>query len=205
MINIQGQLAIRTITGRNGNFNVGRLITSIGEFVVKDATLDQYDEGKYDGQFVVTEIKPSCYTHGGRLVMEVRARLGGMTLDDLDKLTEEESDDLDNREPDPILEEVAKQPAAAAPTPPVPQPKAEHAAKDMTPFGVAKPSGKVPAESTSADAELFGAIWPLGDVVKIDPTEDRQTIRDQRQRLSELGYTLNFRSQQWTRKGAESQ
>lgn len=35
MINIPGQLAIRTISGRNGEFNVRRL--SIGEFVIKDA------------------------------------------------------------------------------------------------------------------------------------------------------------------------
>ena len=51
MINIPGQLAIRTISGRNGEFNVGRLSTSIGEFVIKDALLDQYDEGKYRGDF----------------------------------------------------------------------------------------------------------------------------------------------------------
>ncbi|WP_156357497.1 MULTISPECIES: DUF3275 family protein, partial [Pseudomonas syringae group] len=33
MINLPGYLAIRTISGRNGAFNVGRLSTSIGEFV----------------------------------------------------------------------------------------------------------------------------------------------------------------------------
>ena len=32
MITIPGQLAIKTIHGRNGDFNVGRLATSIGEF-----------------------------------------------------------------------------------------------------------------------------------------------------------------------------
>lgn len=42
MINIPGQLAIRTINGRNGEFNVGKLSTSIGEFVIKDALLDQH-------------------------------------------------------------------------------------------------------------------------------------------------------------------
>ncbi len=51
MIHIDGQLAIRTITGRNGKFNVGRLATSIGEFVIKDALLDQYTEGKVPRQF----------------------------------------------------------------------------------------------------------------------------------------------------------
>ncbi len=58
MITIPGQLAIKTIHGRNGDFNVGRLATSIGEFVVKNAELDQYREGKYDGDFVIVEIRP---------------------------------------------------------------------------------------------------------------------------------------------------
>ncbi len=39
MISITGQLAIRTISGRLGLFNVGRLSTSIGEFTIKDALL----------------------------------------------------------------------------------------------------------------------------------------------------------------------
>jgi hypothetical protein len=63
MITLPGQLAIKTIHGRNGDFNVGRLATSIGEFVIKNAELDQYREGKYEGDFVITEIRPSTYTH----------------------------------------------------------------------------------------------------------------------------------------------
>lgn len=42
--------------------------------------LDQYDEGKYDGEFIITEIRPSTYNASGRMVIEVRAPLGGMTL-----------------------------------------------------------------------------------------------------------------------------
>ncbi len=50
MIKIPGHLAIRTIQGRNGAFNVGRLSTSIGEFVIKDAVLEQHVEGKITGK-----------------------------------------------------------------------------------------------------------------------------------------------------------
>ena len=75
MITIPGQLAIKTIHGRNGDFNVGRLATSIGEFVVKNAELDQYREGKYDGDFVIVEIRPSTYNANGRMVIEIRAHL----------------------------------------------------------------------------------------------------------------------------------
>jgi hypothetical protein len=202
MITIPGQLAIRTIVGRHGDFNVGRLTTSIGEFVVKDAQLDQYKEGKYDGQFVVTEIKPSGYNHGGRFVMEVRAYLGGMTLDDLDALTQEDTDALDDRERDPIEEEVPPgEPKPCRPTvaKPKPEPKPD-AADDMTPFGMGTPVEK-PDATPSDDEVLFGTLWPLGPVVKIDPTVGRQLIRDQSKRLGELGYELDFRSQQWSLKG----
>ena len=199
MITIPGQLAIRTIVGRNGDFNVGRLTTSIGEFVVKDPQLDQYREGKYDGQFVVTEIKPSSYSHRGRFVMEVRAHLGGMTLDDLDTLTQEDTDALDDRERDPIEEDVQQtvsKPASTSVTKPKPTVQ-----DDMTPFGMEK-AVETPADtpSASADEVLFGTLWPLGPVVKIDPTVGRQLIRDQSKRLGELGYELDFRSQQWSLK-----
>ena len=80
MITLPGQLAIKTIHGRNGDFNVGRLATSIGEFVIKNAELDQYNEGKYEGDFIITEIRPSTYSTSGRMVIEIRAHLGGMTL-----------------------------------------------------------------------------------------------------------------------------
>src|SRR3546814_13365446 len=70
MITIPGQLAIKNIHGRNGDFNVGRLATSIGEFVVKTAELDQYREGKYDGVFVIVEIRTSTYHDKGRMVLQ---------------------------------------------------------------------------------------------------------------------------------------
>ncbi len=43
MIYITGQLAIRSISGRLGLFNAGRLITSISEFTIKDALSDQIE------------------------------------------------------------------------------------------------------------------------------------------------------------------
>jgi hypothetical protein len=51
MITLPGQLAIKTIHGSNGDFNVGRLATSIGEFVVKNAELDQYRRRQVRGRF----------------------------------------------------------------------------------------------------------------------------------------------------------
>ena len=200
MITIPGQLAIKTIHGRNGDFNVGRLATSIGEFVIKNAELDQYDEGKYEGDFVITEIRPSTYNASGRMVIEIRAHLGGMTLSSIDRLTRDEASRLSPQEVDPIDEE------AAAPAPAVARPKSKPAKKiraasdpleDTTPFGAPDPTTK--ADTEAEDAALFGTLWPLGDVVKLDATVDRRTLREQRDRLGALGYEFEPLSQQWHR------
>ncbi|RMV79112.1 hypothetical protein ALP05_04384 [Pseudomonas caricapapayae] len=204
MITVQGQLAIRTISGRHGDFNVGKLYTSFGEFAVKDAALDQYGEGKYDGQFIITEIKSACYQGAGRLVVEVRASLGGMILDGLDNLTDEETDALEHREHDPIEEESS----TAAPSepvkvdaPPVASAPVLSDSDDLTPFGMGEPTPLAPPVDrsvVSTDELLFGSLWPLGHTVKIDPTVSRQLIRDQCRRLTALGYELDFRSQTWS-------
>src|SRR3546814_20853493 len=62
---VSGQLTLRTIRGRNGPFTVGRLTTHLGVFEVKDAELEQYPEGKYDGEFVIRYIYPRAYPTGG--------------------------------------------------------------------------------------------------------------------------------------------
>ena len=201
MITLPGQLAIKTIHGRNGDFNVGRLATSIGEFVVKNAELDQYTEGKYEGDFVIAEIRPSTYNANGRMVIEIRALLGGMTLSNIDALSRDEARRLSPQEVDPIDEE------AQAPAPAVPQakPKAKPRSPrdplvDTTPFG-SEPAA-ASAEATAhadddGDAALFGTLWPLGDVVKLDATVDRRVLRQQRDRLGDLGYEFAPLSQDW--------
>lgn len=207
MITIPGQLAIRTISGRNGDFNVGRLATSIGEFVIKDALLDQYHEGKYRGDFVIAEIRPSYYSTGGRLVVEIRAKLDSMTLDDLDNLTAEETASLSSTELDPLDEEqLQTPPESSQPTgkekPPAPArttPKTSPGTTEEAPFGMSDAKPAPAGDATSEDAELFGTIWPLGETVKLDTTVDRQRLRAQSARLGELGYTLDFRQQVWNR------
>jgi len=198
MITLPGQLAIKTIHGRNGDFNVGRLATSIGEFVIKNAELDQYREGKYEGDFVITEIRPSTYNTSGRMVIEIRAHLGGMTLSNIDHLSRDEANRLSPQEVDPIDEEAQR---------PVPSTSASAEAKaatssdplvDTTPFGAdvsAKPASKPVTQDD--DATLFGALWPLGEIVKLDATVDRRLLRQQRDRLGALGYEFAPLSQDW--------
>ncbi len=200
MINIPGQLAIRTISGRNGEFNVGRLSTSIGEFVIKDALLDQYNEGKYRGDFLITEIRPSYYSTAGRLVVEIRAKLESMSLDDVDNLTAEDAAKLSPSEPDPIDEEPSS--TQTKPQRQRKMPTAAAAVSNVNELSSAEdaPLGMPPSSSTNSteqDAALFGTIWPLGDTVKLDTTVDRQRLRQQCTRLGELGYVLDFKLQVW--------
>lgn len=198
MVTLPGQLAIKTIHGRNGDFNVGRLSTSIGEFVIKNAELDQYDEGKYDGDFVIAEIRPSTYNTSGRMVIEIRAHLGGMTLSNIDRLSKDEAQRLSPQEVDPIDEE-AQAPAAAA------RPPARTKARstrdplvDTTPFG-SEPAAASPSNASAEDddAALFGMLWPLSEIVKLDATVDRRVLRQQRDRLDAMGYRFEPLSQDW--------
>ncbi len=196
MITIPGQLAIKTIHGRNGDFNVGRLATSIGEFVVKNAELDQYTEGKYEGDFVIAEIRPSTYSANGRMVIEIRALLGGMTLSNIDALSRDEARRLSPQEVDPIDEETQ------APVPDSTKAAAKPRSRssrdplvDTTPFGSEPPAAA--SEASADDAALFGALWPLGAIVKLDATVDRRILRQQRDRLGALGYEFAPLSQDW--------
>ena len=209
-ITVPGQLTLRTIRGRNGPFNVGRLVTPIGKFAVKDAELEQYPEGKYDGEFVIRYIFAKSYPVAGGARFEVRANLDGMTLNGIEKLSRDEARSFTTQEVDPLDEELGAQPAS---TPAKPA-KASRPAKpasvqasadpliDTTPFGVDAPppaAAAAPGSTEDGDAALFGLLWPLGESVKLDSTIDRRTLRAQIARLGELGYALDFKTQEWSR------
>lgn len=195
---VPGQLTLRTIRGRNGPFNVGRLVTSIGEFAVKDADLEQYPEGKYDGTFHIRYIFPKAYPTAGGMRFEIRANLDGMTLSGLDQLSNDEARSFAPQEVDPLDEEQAQ------PAMPVAKPTSSPAVQastdplvDTTPFGFDSQPVAATNGPDSEDAALFGLLWPLGESVKLDSTIDRRTLRAQIARLGELGYALDFKSQQW--------
>ena len=203
MITISGQLAIKTIHGRNGDFNVGRLATSIGDFVIKNAELDQYREGKYEGDFVITEIRPSTYSTSGRMVIEIRAHLGGMTLSNIDALSRDEATRLSPQEVDPIDEETSSPAPSTAPVSADPATtRASDPLIDTSPFGAASPVVTKSDDASTDDVALFGMLWPLGDIVKLDATVDRRLLRQQRDRLGALGYEFAPLSQDWHRVAA---
>lgn len=204
MITVPGQLAIKTINGRNGSFNVGRLKTSIYSFTVKDAELDQYKEGVYEGEFVIDHIYVRSYPINSGMAFEIRAVLGEMTLTNADRLTSEDASSMAKAEPDPADEEKVPPPAPAIPvSQPAPDPSTAAppaAASDAPAEDAAKAASEdAPPAEDSADASLFGVLWPLGDHVKLDTTVPRQLLREQIRRLDKLGYTMDFKAQEFVR------
>ncbi|WP_163558389.1 DUF3275 family protein [Halomonas sp. NO4] len=206
MIKLPGRLTVRTIHGRNGPFNVGRLATSIGEFVIKDPQLDQFSEGMFEGEFLLLEIRPASYFAGGRLVVEVRAKVGEMLLTDDGMLVTQHGPRFDSAEMDPLEEEGA---APASPMPSAQPAQAEPSSPQAPATAPQGPAGEAPAPGPQApdthatgqevdpDAELFGLLWPLGQSVKLDPTVDRVLFRRQVSRLKELGYRFQAPTQTW--------
>lgn len=193
-----GRLSVKTIHGRNGPFNVGRLATSLGEFTVKDPQLDQFSEGVFEGEFLVEQIRPASYIAGGRMVVEVRAKVGEMLLSDDGVLVTPSSEPhFDSAEVDPLEEPTqsgqlpAEPPGEPSPVAPVTSEKSEE-------------SGQLSQgpDMQDPDAALFGHLWPIANTVKLDPTIDRGLFRQQCQRLKELGYQFQGRTQTWLLRAA---
>jgi len=102
MIKLSGSVHIRSIDGRHGSFNVGRLTTEIGEFAVKRG-IEEFDPGAYSGEFTISRIYPASYVIGGRSIVEVRADIEAIALVDVDT-TIDEQEPIAAVEPEPEAE-----------------------------------------------------------------------------------------------------
>lgn len=189
-ISLSGKLRVKRINGANGPFCVGDLETELGEFRVKDAVLDQFEDGLYEGVFWIQQIFPWSYLSYGRMVVEVRAKLTDLQIEGHARVN---ADSRDLVEPDPAKEES---PPVA--TEFVDPPKVKPAAAEKRQRPSAKP--QAPASDDDADQVLFGELFDAvvgRQAVKLDPTIDRMQFRLQRDRLKSLGYTFHAGSQSW--------
>jgi hypothetical protein len=194
-ITIHGVLSVKSIQGRNGAFSVGDLRTEIGEFRIKDALLDEYEQGQYTGRFVIASIFPHSYVHQGRVSIEVRAKLQEILLDEADVST---SPPVEVPERDPLDEESST--LMTAPSSSVSVPESPLASDD--PAESAKPSTSASADSASLsifDDDVQALIAAGVEMVKLDPTIDRNLFRRQRDALKALGYAFNPAFQSWTK------
>ena len=168
MIKVSGTLAVRTINGCNGPFNLGKLETEIGVFAVKDPELDQFDEGRFEGEFGIERMYITSRTSNNVMYSEIRAELGLIALVGIHDLKPE--DKAVPAEQDPA-EEVP--PATLTPA--------------QQPAEAGKKTKKSEAKDTDPEA-LFGLLWPLGNEVKLDSTIDRSKLREQSSWLKANGY-----------------
>ncbi|RUS67433.1 hypothetical protein CUZ56_01378 [Saezia sanguinis] len=192
-----GTLLVEKINGRYGPFNAAKLITSIGNFTVERKgfkELEMFDAGRFNGDFVVSEIFMGYYITNGKSINEIRARIESMTITSaLEPLDPAEESQIAVEEVDPLFEETKEKQAVQS---------------DIEPFTVSTPPKrrtKEPAQTEPSevvnDTELFGE-WPLPDAYKQDMSHDRATLRKQVERLNILGFALNPQDQIWYRKQA---
>ncbi|ELW2864695.1 DUF3275 family protein [Salmonella enterica] len=199
---VTGKLVVRTINGRNGAFNVGLLETAIGSFSVKDRELEQYSAGTYEGQFVIGRIFMHSWSYGANSGSEIRVRLDAINIASNDELTPDDERKLLPPVNDPLEEETL-----AKPVPEQSVPKKAKPAQTAKSEGAKRPQFVVPtpAEQENADQVLFGTLWPLGDIVKLDATAQRQILRQQKGRLSQLGYDFIAQEQHFVKNAASTE
>lgn len=192
MITVQGILTIREINGRHGLFQVGKLVSEIGEFAIKSPLIEQYDPGNYEGRFVIKKVFAGSYNVGNRFTVEVRADLDRILLDSFD----DAPPPPEFSEPDPIDEEPERKPLSTSE--PAQQPISK--AVPSTEIQSSEPPAEEPL--TPDYERIFGVLWPLGDTVKLDPTVERSKFREQVNALGKngLGYTFISANQTWVLK-----
>lgn len=179
MISVPGKINIRTIPGRFGNFNVGTLECSLGSFTIKDSSIEEFEEGVYEGDFVIEKIKPNSYFSAGRMVIEIRATLSAIMIG---RHTQPSPAQQESLEQDPLLED-GKDDRYQVPE-----------SESSIPFESADKNG---APVDEDPAGLFGILWPLGSRVKLDPTINRGLFRQQKDYLKQAGYAFDASSQSW--------
>lgn len=190
-VTVEGTLKVKIIQGRNGAFSVGDLTTSIGSFNVKDPVLDQFEEGVYTGRFVIERIFPWSYSTGGRSVIEVRARLADLIIDE----SQDGTPSTAPIEPDPVDDPFESSPAQS---PTLPEPASEPA--EASDHNVPPAPSPDPDEDTSnAESDLtdlfddsLAQAIAQREPVKLDPTIDRMRFRLQRDHLKNGGRKYGF-------------
>lgn len=199
-IRVRGTIIIERKHSRRGDFNVGDLCTEIGEFEVKDSLIEEFEPGKYTGDFMIQWIEPDSFSWRGRVFVKNRAQLEAILIDSVDDNaappeTPPEADPIDAAraaqavapQPDPASTSTAQ--ASAAPAADLPETTADAAP--------ATASNRVDPDQALFGDELHEALQSR-TAIKLDPTVDRQQFRAQRDRLKALGYSFDAKSQTWT-------
>jgi hypothetical protein len=189
MLQVNGTLTVKKIHGAKGAFSVGDLVTEVGTFKIKDALLDQFEEGRYQGAFAISSIYLSSYIWRGKSMTDIRANLVDVQLDEVGDVAPDVAPPQD--EPDPIEEEATRPQAT-----PAIEASAETTVVVVTPAGQVDVDPALQALVKLFGAELGAKVWKR-EGIKLDPTVDRGLFREQRDHLKELGYRFDAKAQAW--------
>lgn len=214
-IRVRGTITIQRKNSARGAFNIGDLNTEIGEFEVKDSLIEEFEPGKYTGDFLIKWIAPDSFTWRGRVYVKNRATLEEILIDDADETapapsSPPEPDPIESQSHQPAHAQVPTSPATSAagesPTnetaaPAQRQPRSSPREGAAHPVAAA-PAAAKPASDVAADEQLFGeeiyALLKRKELIKLDPSVDREMFRKQRDRLRTLGYAFDPKSQSWS-------
>jgi hypothetical protein len=222
MVTVNGVLTIKVINGTYGKFCSGDLNCSLGEFKVKETILDQFEEGRYQGEFDIERFYLSSYIWRGKSTTDIRATVTGVRLD----VAEECKVDETQTEPDPVTESVTDAVEAAnmavtkvsigsSNEAAVAETLGEDAKAPVEGEFVTIPNQgeSMPDHESKPDAAalmaIFGdeisALIVQGKTVKLDPTIDRSLFREQRIILKDRGYEFDPLTQTWSRVPSDHQ
>lgn len=171
MYQFKGTLIVRKIFGKYGEFAIGTIQTPIGEFSVKQAQLDEYQEGTYEGRFVVSNIRTISGGFGtNKLILESRATLDSIHIDEIDPAPVEAI-----TEADPITEadNVDFEQVAAS----------------------TQSTTDVDLQNLFNAQEI--ATIEQGEAVVLDPSNDRGILRQQHNYLKTNAWKFNMQEQAW--------
>lgn len=184
-----GTLVIKEIKGANGKFCVGELSVPEGDFKVKEPILDQFEEGKYEGEFLIDRLFLSSYVWRGKSTTDIRAKLIDISLSGAEEGKQAETPS----EPDPISTEPQQQRSTQNDDEPKPAVViADDAPQDQKFLELRDLFGM----------ELATIVWD-SKPVKLDPSVDRLVFRRQRDILKDLGYGFDATTQEWAMKVKE--
>lgn len=180
MIKISGNLSVSYRVGQHGRFALGKLDTPIGTFAIKPNWLDQFEEGLYKGEFVVSRIYMKPVAWRNTLITELCADVMDYSIDELDTGAPvvKGGDELAMPTSDPV--DVDNSVSTALPE--------THSAEKVTP-------DDSPDENVLPEELL--QLFKARESVKLDPTVDRVLLRKQTDLLKRNGYKYDAVARIW--------
>jgi hypothetical protein len=202
MEKFRGTLVVEQINGKRGAFCVGTLHTSIGEFKVTTKELDQFEPGRYDGLFLVEELRTKTVNWRNGLFTYIQAFIaeGGLLIDAEDQAPPEPGPA--QLEPDPIDEENGLASTGVMPAEPVQpdssiKPAASRPNQQVQTTANAMTQGTQPDDETIFGVELYPLYANRHSPIALDPTVDRNLFRQQKDKLKAAGYRFVSTHQHW--------